>query len=88
VVATLVADSRNEKTMTRGWWNLACWNGLSADQQNRLINVGNLPIGYRPEGGGCNNGAEVCVETMYDTAPGPRFYCVACAVEYLKGLKA
>ena len=40
--------------MSRGWWNMACWNGLSDDQQNRLLAQGNLPIGYEPEGNGCD----------------------------------
>ncbi len=66
----------------RGWWNMACWNGLSEYQQHRLLTYGNLPIDYRPEVG-CPNGAEVAIETQNDVAPGPRFYCRACAVEYL-----
>lgn len=62
-----------------------CWNGLSAEQQDRLIHVGNLPIGYEPEGV-CPNGAEVEVTTVWDEAPGPRFLCLACSVKYLSGL--
>ena len=34
----------------RGWYGMACWNGLSADQQRRLLEWGNLPFGYTPEG--------------------------------------
>lgn len=67
---------------TRGWWNMTCWNGLSREQQQRLINYGNLEFGYRPEGW-CERPAEVCVETMHDAAPGPRFYCARCAVAFL-----
>lgn len=63
----------------RGWWNMACWNGLSPSQQGRLIAYGNLPLGYQPEGD-CPNGAEVAIETESDLAPGPRFYCRACAI--------
>lgn len=66
---------------TRGWWNMTCWNGLSLDQQNRLIEVGNLPIGYVPEGD-CDNPAQVEITTMWDVSPGPRFYCIECAIEY------
>jgi hypothetical protein len=66
----------------RGWWNMACWNGLSHAQQRRLIEHGNLPIDYRPEGE-CQRGAEVCIETQDDAAPGPRFYCRPCAIAYL-----
>lgn len=73
--------------MTRGWWNMACWNGLSHDQQRRLIEVGNLPIDYQPEGD-CPNGAEVCIETMHDEASGPRFYCVPCAIAFLEEVQA
>jgi hypothetical protein len=70
--------------MTRGWFNLACWNGLSEEQQLRLVSWGNLPMGYQPEGY-CQNGAEVCIETQDDEAPGPRFYCYACGALYLAG---
>jgi hypothetical protein len=71
-------------TQPTGWYGMACWNGLSADQQRLLIEVGCLPFGrWVPEGGACPEGAEVAVETMHDTAPGPRFYCRPCAVAYL-----
>ena len=77
--------------MTRGFWNMPCWNSLSVEQQKRLIEWGNLPFGYEPEGhpsSSCNNGAEVAVETQWDESSGPRFYCVLCAIQYLmaKGL--
>lgn len=62
---------------------MACWNGLSDEQQQRLIQVGNLPFGYQPEGI-CPNGAECAIELPDDKAPGPRFYCRRCAVEYLE----
>jgi hypothetical protein len=61
---------------------MPCWNGLSADQQRRLIEWGNLPLGFVPSGP-CTSGAEVAIETEHDKAPGPRFYCRACAIEYL-----
>lgn len=70
-------------THHRGWWNMTCWNGLSTEQQHRLLLVGNLPIDYQPEGW-CPNGAQVCIETEHDYAPGPRFYCRACAIRYLQ----
>jgi hypothetical protein len=66
----------------RGWWDMACWNGLSTEQQTRLVLVGNLPIDYQPEGE-CQAGATCAIETEHDTAPGPRFYCTACAIAYL-----
>jgi hypothetical protein len=62
-----------------------CWNGLSETQQRRLLEWGNLPWGYEPEGE-CRNGAEVGIETVLDAAPGPRFYCRTCAVAFLEGL--
>ena len=65
-----------------GWWNMICWNGLSADQQETLIVTGTLEIGYFPEGE-CVNPATVAIETEDDVAPGPRFYCKPCAIEYL-----
>lgn len=71
----------------RRWWGLACFNGLSAEQQERLLKVGVLPFGYEPEGGplACQNGAQVAIETEEDTTPGPRFYCWPCALRYLEG---
>jgi hypothetical protein len=64
---------------------MPCWNGLSEDQQTRLITWGNLPLGYEPEGE-CPNGAEVAIETQDDKAEGPRFYCLTCAITYLESL--
>jgi hypothetical protein len=65
-----------------GWYQLNCWNGLSAEQQKMLIEVGVLPLGYRPAGE-CPNPAEVLIETKDDAAPGPRFYCRACGAAFL-----
>jgi hypothetical protein len=73
--------------MTRGWWNMACWNGLSDEQQDRLIHVGTLGFGELPRGTACPKGAEVAVETQDDEAPGPRFYCRGCAIKYLRTRK-
>jgi hypothetical protein len=61
---------------------MACFNGLSVEQQVRLVVHGNLPFGYHPEGE-CLNGAECGIETEEDTAPGSRFYCYPCAAKYL-----
>jgi len=66
----------------RGWFDLPCWNGLSREQQRRLLEWGNLPFGYA-EQGECARPAEVAIETPDDVAPGPRFYCRECAIEYL-----
>jgi hypothetical protein len=68
-----------------GWYGLACFNGLSEEQQERLVNHGNLPIGYIPEGW-CKNPAEVEITTRFDEKPGPRFYCLQCAPLYLAGV--
>lgn len=65
-----------------GWFNMACWNGLSEAQQRELITVGVLPYGYEPAGE-CPWGAEVAIETQYDEAPGPRFYCLTCGTLYI-----
>jgi hypothetical protein len=71
-------------TPRRGWWQLSCWNALSAEQQRMLVERGVLSFGYwEPAGGTCENGAEVAVECEGDAAPGARFYCRSCAVEYL-----
>ena len=66
-----------------GWFGLTCWNGLSCEQQRRLIEWGNLEIGYEPAGE-CKRGAEVSIELPDDVAPGPRFYCRECAIAYLQ----
>lgn len=63
---------------------MTCWSNLSQAQQTRLIEHGNLPMGYRPEGQGCGRGATVCIETEEDLAPGPRFYCHPCAIQHLQ----
>jgi hypothetical protein len=55
---------------------------LSREQQRRLLEWGNLPFGYA-EQGECARPAEVAIETPDDVAPGPRFYCRECAIEYL-----
>jgi hypothetical protein len=69
----------------KGWWNMHCWNALSAAQQRQLIDHGNLPIGYQPEAqNGCTNPAEVMIEQQGDKAPGPRFYCRKCAILHLR----
>jgi hypothetical protein len=73
--------------MTAGWYGMSCWNALGADQKHMLIKEGVLKMGRkRPEGRECSNGAEVCIETMYDEAPGPRFYCRQCAAKHLAEL--
>lgn len=66
-----------------GYWGMWCFNALSAAQQRQVVVDGYLPFGWRPEGFGCDRGAEVSIETMFDTMPGPRFYCRRCAIEYL-----
>lgn len=68
-----------------GWWGLACWNALSPEQQAFLIKEGYLEIGYLPEGDACDRGAKVAIECEDDAFPGPRFYCVECAIKYLSG---
>jgi hypothetical protein len=65
------------------WWQMSCWNALSHSQQERLVKWGNLPLGYEPEGKECDQGAVVAIELEIDASPGPRFYCLPCAIEYL-----
>jgi hypothetical protein len=68
----------------RGWYGMACWNALSHDQQRVLIEVGVLPMGRKvPEGHGCHSGAAMSIEGQMDKAPGARFYCVPCGVQFL-----
>jgi hypothetical protein len=74
-------------TAKRGWFRLPCWNALSPEQQSRLIDVGNLPFGWEPDGDGCENGATVAIEQQGDEAPGPRFYCRGCAREALTAVE-
>ncbi len=71
----------------RGYWGMHCWNTLSVEQQTMLLVEGVLPLGRKmPEGGTCSKPAELEVTTMYDEAPGPRFFCRRCAIEYLEQL--
>lgn len=76
---------RVAKGPERGWYGMACFNGLSEEQQRFVVEEGYLPFGYRPEGTRCLNGAQVMIETMWDEKPGPRAYCTGCAIEYLEG---
>lgn len=63
---------------------LPCWNALSPDQQHRLIQGNTGPPIRRPEGDGqCMGWGHVLVETVWDEKPGPRFYCLPCAIDYL-----
>lgn len=64
----------------RGMWNMPCFNGLSDAQKKRVVEWGNLPMGYEPEGP-CLEPAEIEIQTVWDHYPGPRFYCRRCAVE-------
>jgi len=73
---------QDENYVRDSWFGLPCWNGLSVHQQQTLVIKGTLPFGYRPEGE-CQNGAEVAVECSDDDAPGPRFYCYVCAIDYV-----
>lgn len=67
---------------------MACWNGLSEAQQRMLIESGVLFAGHwEPEGGTCEGGAEVEVATQWDAAPGPRFYCLSCAIKFLESMR-
>jgi len=70
----------------RGWYDLGCFNGLTGSDQRRVVYWGNLEIGYDRNGGRCHNPAEVEVTTVHDAMPGPRFYCLPCAIEYLTAL--
>jgi len=67
------------------WWGMVCWNGLSPSQQRELVERGTLEFGYKPRGR-CKTGAEVAIETVADASPGPRFYCLPCAVAYINDL--
>lgn len=69
----------------QGLYVLWCFNALSADQQKRLVEWGNLPFGYKPEGDQCSRPAQVGIEVGGDDqTPGPRFYCFRCGIEYIK----
>jgi hypothetical protein len=65
---------------------MVCFNALSPEQQDRVINHGNLAFPWIPEGDRCQNVAEVEVTTKFDKMPGPRYYCLLCGAEYLLGL--
>ena len=69
-----------------GWYGMHCWEGLSDEQQQLLIEKGVLPFGrwQAEQTDRCAAGAEVAIEAMWETAPGPRFYCLTHAIEYLE----
>lgn len=67
-------------------WNMTCFNALDGGLQKRLVYHGNLPMGWVPSGR-CHNPAEVEVTTTWDEMPGPRFYCIGCAITYLTNMK-
>lgn len=60
-----------------GFYGMPCWNRLSWSQQRKLIEVGTLAITEAPHGW-CDRSADLCIETRWDEAPGPRFYCLRC----------
>jgi len=64
---------------------MACFNGLSPEQQRDVLVRGVLEFGAQPRGE-CMSGAAVAIETITDATPGPRFLCMPCAVAYLNGL--
>lgn len=70
---------------SKGWWGMSCWNALSKRQQRQLIERGTLEIFSKPEGDACDQAAAVMVECQDDEAPGPRFYCLPCAILFLSG---
>lgn len=70
----------------KGWYGMDCWNDLSDEQQERLVKVGNLAFPWVPLAEGrCGRPPTVAIECEDDEAPGPRFMCLPCAVEYLHG---
>jgi hypothetical protein len=82
----------DDMPVARGLYGMSCFNALGPEQQERLVVHGNLVLGYIPRGGTCLNGAEVGLEFAEsypgERAPGPRFYCVSCAIEYLSARQA
>lgn len=79
-------ERKNVTTYQRGMFNMTCFNGIDGGLQKRLVYHGNLPMGWVPSGR-CHNPAEVEVTTIWDEMPGPRFYCIDCAIEYLTHVK-
>jgi len=67
-------------------WGMACFEGLSAEQQRQVVEDGYLEFGYTPMGD-CPRPAEIEVTTKWDKFPGPRFYCRGCAIKYLMEVK-
>ena len=67
-----------------GYWGMWCFNRLSDEQQRFLVVKGYLPFGWVPEGTKCSSPAQLEITCMDDETPGPRFYCVPCAIEYLE----
>lgn len=70
-----------------GYWQMWCFNALSREQREQVVIQGYLDIGWQPEKVECAEAAELEVETVYDAMPGPRFYCIPCAIKYLEQLR-
>lgn len=67
------------------WYEMNCFNALSPAQQKELVEVGVLEFGWYPQGW-CETPATVAIETEDDATPGPRFYCLPCALAYMEEL--
>jgi hypothetical protein len=60
-----------------------CWNSLSIEDQQRLIDGHYGPLITARSDHGCTSHARVALEFVGDASPGPRFYCIRCAVSAL-----
>jgi len=87
VVRALPKSPPDGWVTSKGWYDLLCFNSLSGELQARLVYYGNIPLGS-PAEGRCHNPAEVEITTVHDAMPGPRFYCLPCAVQYLTNMYA
>lgn len=73
-----------------GLWGLWCFNALSDEQQQLVVEEGYLPMGRKqPEQlDRCDKPAVIELAwTVWDRFPGPRFYCTACAIKRLAELQ-
>ena len=70
----------------RGWWGMSCWNRMSLGQADYVRTTGFFVSEYEPWDSPlrCDRPAELAVLTIDDKAGCPRYYCRACAIEYLQ----
>lgn len=61
-----------------------CWNAYLKDNQEFHALTGSGLERLDPQG--CRNRSHVAIETIEDIGPGPRWYCIPCAIGRLRDI--